>query len=116
VLNDAMWSKYGLGAHYGIEDPLSKAPSVRNLWSGVGAGSAVESSVSGLQQRGVRFLGCMNAISRLSNALAAKTGGREGTIADELRSGILPNVTLVPAMIVAVSRAQESGLTYAYLA
>lgn len=115
VLNDALWQHYNLGAHYGVDDPTTKAPAVRNPFSGVGSASIVDTSVGALQQRGMRFIGCMQSVARLSRQLAAKTGESQPAIADAIVAGFLPGVTPVPAMIVAASRAQESGLTYAYL-
>jgi intracellular sulfur oxidation DsrE/DsrF family protein len=116
VLGDALWAHYKLGAHYSIEDPLTKQPAVRNVYSGAGgAPSAIDASVTSLQKRGVRFLGCMQSIARLARTLSAKSGESEAAVRETLLAGLLPGVTAVPAMIVAANRAQESGLTYAYL-
>jgi intracellular sulfur oxidation DsrE/DsrF family protein len=116
VLGDALWTHYKLGAHYSIEDPLTKQPAERNVYSGAGgAASAVDTSVTSLQKRGVRFLGCMQSIARLARPLSAKSGESEAAVRETLLAGLLPGVTAVPAMIVAANRAQESGLTYAYL-
>jgi intracellular sulfur oxidation DsrE/DsrF family protein len=115
VLNDIMWRKYGLGAHYSVEDVTTKAPAVRNPWSGIGHASMAPESVHGLAQRGVRFIACRNTIARVSKALAAKTGESDAAVAEALTANVLPGVEVVPAMIVAVNRAQESGLSYAFL-
>ncbi len=115
VLDDKTWSQYMLGAHYGVQDPATKAPAVRNIYSGVGSASSIEHSLADLQKRGVRFLGCMQTVARLSHALAARTGEPQSAVSAALLAGFLPGVTAVPAMIVAVNRAQESGLTYVHV-
>ncbi len=116
VLTDEIWSKYKIGAHYSIDDPQTKAPAVRNFFSGVGnGGSWYDPSVSQLQKRGVRFIACMQSIARLSRELAARDGQDAAPINQALLGGLLPGVIAVPAAIVATNRAQESGLTYIYL-
>jgi intracellular sulfur oxidation DsrE/DsrF family protein len=109
ALDDAMWSKYELGKRNGENDPQTNAPAVRNPWAKGGP-----TSVSRLQERGVRFIVCMRSIRRLSGELAAGGGSAE-TIRAELLANLLPGVTPVPAMIVAVNRAHEAGLSYAYI-
>jgi intracellular sulfur oxidation DsrE/DsrF family protein len=116
VLNDAVWARYKLGAHFSIDDSATKTPSERNLFSGVanGAGS-FRPSIAALQKRGVRFLACMQAIARLSREIGARDGQDPEPINKVLLASLLPGVTTVPAAIVAVNRAQESGLTYVFV-
>lgn len=109
ALNDAMWAKYEIGKRYSEMDPQTGAPSVRNPWARNGT-----TSVARLQERGVRFIVCMRSIRRMSRELASGGGNAEAVRA-ELTSNLLPGVTPVPAMIVAVNRAQEAGLSYAFL-
>jgi intracellular sulfur oxidation DsrE/DsrF family protein len=109
LLNDSIWAKYEFGKRYGEIDPQSGAPAVRNPWA---RGSA--SSVARLRERGVRFIACQRSIRRLSGELA--TGGvKADDVRAELLGNLLPGVTPVPAMIVAVNRAHEAGLSYAYI-
>jgi intracellular sulfur oxidation DsrE/DsrF family protein len=109
AFNDAMWAKYELGKRTNENDPRTQALAVRNVFA-----SGTPTSIARLQERGVRFVVCMRAIRRLSGQLATP-----GTTADQVRAellaNLLPGVTPVPAMIVAVNRAQEAGLTYAYI-
>lgn len=109
AFNDAMWAKYELGKRTGENDPRTQAPAVRNLFA-----SGAPTSVARLQERGVRFIACMRAIRRLSGELATPTSPADQVRA-ELVANLLPGVTPVPALIVAVNRAQEAGLTYVYL-
>lgn len=109
LLNDAMWSKYEFGKRYLEDDPVTHAPAIRNPYA---EGWAF--SVKRLQERGVRFLLCGRTIRRVGGELAAN-GGSADQIRAELNANLLPGVTVVPAMIVAINRAQEAGLTYVYL-
>ena len=107
--NDAIWAKYELGKRTGENDPQTQAPATRNLFA-----SGSPTSVARLRERGVRFLACMRAIRRLSGELATPANPADQVRA-ELLANMLPGVTPVPAMIVAVNRAQEAGLTYVYI-
>lgn len=109
-LNDAMWAKYELGKRVGENDPRTQAPAVRNIFA-----SGTPTSVARLQERGVRFIACGKAIRRLAGELAAGAGTTPDQVRAELQANMLPGVTEVPALIVAVNRAQEAGLTYVAL-
>jgi intracellular sulfur oxidation DsrE/DsrF family protein len=116
VFNDALWSKYALGAKYSIVELGTKNPAVRNIFAGAGTGNTwYDPSIASLQKRGVRFLACLQAIARVSRELASREGVDAPAIKEELIAGLLPGVTPVPAAIVAVNRAQEAGMTYVYL-
>lgn len=109
AFNDAMWAKYELGKRVGENDPRTQAPATRNIFA-----SGTPTSIARLQERGVRFIACMRAIRRLSGELATATNPADQVRA-ELVANLLPGVTPVPALIVAMNRAQEAGLTYVYL-
>ena len=47
--------------------------------------------------------------------IKVQTGGNVDAIVKELTSNLVPNGHMVPAGIVAVSRAQERGYTFAYV-
>jgi intracellular sulfur oxidation DsrE/DsrF family protein len=116
VLSDAMWERYELGAYYSLNDPPTGQAARRNLYSGsVGGGVGAVNSVAALQLRGVRFLGCQQSINRVARELSAKGKGVEAEIRKEFAGGLLPGVTLVPAMVVAANRAQESGVAYLFV-
>ena len=109
LLNDVIWSKYEFGKRYAEIDPQSGAPAVRNRWARESA-----ASVARLRERGVRFIACQRSIRRLSGELANGNVGAE-EVRLELLGNLLPGVIPVPAMIVAVNRAHEAGLSYAYI-
>lgn len=108
--NDAMWAKYQLGKRAGENDPRTQAPAVRNIFA---SGSAT--SIGRLQERGVRFIVCGKAIRRLAGELGAAAGTSPEHVRAELQANLLPGVIEVPALIVAVNRAQEVGLSYVAL-
>jgi intracellular sulfur oxidation DsrE/DsrF family protein len=118
TLSDSVWAKYELGAMYNVTDPATGKPAVRNMFvemqSKIG-NVPPEASISRLQARGVRFLACNNTLNSLSEQLAARQQSDVGVVRQELLSAVLSGVTVVPAMAIAVNRAQESGLTYAAL-
>jgi intracellular sulfur oxidation DsrE/DsrF family protein len=116
VLGDALWTRYKLGALYRVTDPATQVASRRNLYSGVTASANPSESVTALQARGVRFLACMRTIGRLARTVAEQAGEPESDVRNTIVAGLLPGVMTVPAMIVAVNRAQESGLSYVFLA
>jgi intracellular sulfur oxidation DsrE/DsrF family protein len=82
---------------------------VRNIFA-----SGAPTSVATLQGRGVRFIACMRAIRRLSGVLATPDHPAD-KVREEILGNLLPGVTPVPALIIAVGRAQEAGLSYVFL-
>jgi intracellular sulfur oxidation DsrE/DsrF family protein len=107
VLNDAAYAKYGLGQKFAITDPATQQPSTRNIFA-----TGPDTSVAALQARGVKFLVCETAL-RIAGGLWAPGVSQtaEATFA-ELKASLLPGVVPVPAMVVALNRAQEAGFTY----
>lgn len=115
VFNDSLWAKYELGRRWQVTDPVTKAAATRNpmVRQDPSYDWGVDYSLTRLQSRGVRFIACMRSMRGLSMEIA---GGRAGApaINADLLANLLPGVTPVPAMIVAVNRAQEAGLTYVF--
>lgn len=118
VLGDAAWAKYELGATYNVNDAETGKPALRNLFvemPSIIGNAPPEASISRLTARGVRFLACNNTLSSWSEQLAAKMQTSAESVRHDLLASLLPGVTVVPAMLIAGNRAQESGLTYAAL-
>ncbi len=105
--SDAAWAKYAMGKSAGINDPSTKEPVVRNVFAGTGP-----LGVASLQKRGVTFLLCNTALRRLSRMLAEQRGETYEAVYEDLKSSQLPGVILVPALVVAINRAQEAGFSY----
>ncbi len=104
ILNDGMWAKHRLGARFSISTPQGQ-PATANPWA---SGPA---SVTGLRARGVEVLACNRSLMRLSRDLAG-AGGNAQAVHAELVANVLPGVIVVPAMIVAISRATGVGIPY----
>jgi intracellular sulfur oxidation DsrE/DsrF family protein len=116
AFNDSLWAKYELGKRFTANDPLTKAPATRNplVHKEPGYDWSTDYSVTRLQERGVRLIACMRSIRGLSVELAGDGRGAAPAINAEILANLLPAVTPVPAMIVAINRAQEAGLTYVF--
>jgi len=115
-LNDKMWEKYKLGELYKIEDPTSKAPAVRNLFSNVKTEELLEPSmgIDALQKRGVIVCVCQKALRGNSEHIAEKQGLKADDVHLDLLANILPDIHLVPSGVWASGRAQENGCAYTY--
>lgn len=105
VLNDAMWAKYELGRRWGVNGPQG-APATANPWK---AGAPF--SLEALGRRGAVFLACNRALRRISGEFAGP-GGNATAVHQELVANLLPEARAVPAMVVALSRAQARGIPY----
>jgi intracellular sulfur oxidation DsrE/DsrF family protein len=114
VFNDAMWAKYKFGERFGVTDAGTKAPAIRNVFSHPQAGDPVDAtnSVETLQKRGVALLLCNNTFGGLIESLAKQTNQEQPAVRTELLANRLPAITVVPAAVTAVNRAQEHGFTY----
>ena len=105
--NDAAWAKYSLGRSSSVTDPATREAAVKNIFARDGRLSVEES-----QKRGVVFLMCNTALRLRSRALAAERGEPYETVYADLNASRLPGTVLVPALVVALNRAQEAGFTY----
>jgi len=117
---DDMWVKYPFGAALEINDPATKAPLKRNMFAHPKTGDTIafgmlDSAIEPLQARGVTFILCNNALNFWVGKLSAGGAGKPEVIRADLLAHMLPKVVVVPAMVVAIDKAQEKGLSYKYL-
>ncbi len=105
VLNDAMWAKYELGRRWNVMG-AGGTPATANPFR-AGAPYSIES----LGKRGAIFLACNRALRRVSGELAGP-GGNAQAVHAELVANVLPEATVVPAMVAALCRAQSRGVPY----
>ncbi|HEX2723036.1 MAG TPA: hypothetical protein VHM24_08960 [Gemmatimonadaceae bacterium] len=105
--NDAAWAKYSLGKSGSVTDPATKEPAVKNIFASGGRLSVEES-----QKRGIVFLMCNTALRLRSRAIATERGETYEAVYEDLKASRLPGMILVPALVVAINRAQEGGFTY----
>lgn len=117
--NDAMWTKYKIGQALNLTDPATKAPLVRNWFNKYQQGDPVffngllaAATTENLQKRGATFIMCNNAFKLWVGRLAAAGLGKAEEIEPDIRKNLLPGIITVPAMVIAVNRAQKKGFTY----
>ena len=128
--NDAMWEKYELGAYMGLNDANGR-PYTHNVFHRPTAddahllAAALQSpnfgllgdlmgglGIESLQGMGTKFILCNNALGGWAFELEARGKGAGADIDAELRANLLPGVTIVPAMVIAIEKAQEAGISY----
>jgi intracellular sulfur oxidation DsrE/DsrF family protein len=130
AFNDAIWAKYALGTYTGLKDADGK-PYTRNVFNRPTTKDlhlvmqAIDSptipaladaipalGIESLQKMGAKFLLCANALGIWCLELEARGKGKAQDIDKELRANVLPGVTIVPAMVIAIDKAQEAGIKY----
>jgi intracellular sulfur oxidation DsrE/DsrF family protein len=114
AFNDALWEKYEIGKAAKINDPATGEPARRNPFLRVNAGdknNTIEPSESliALHARGVILLGCNRAAMARAESYAKKTGVPVADVQQEIRTNLVPGVTLQPSGVYAVVRAQNAG-------
>jgi len=105
--NDAARAKYAMGKASSVTDPATKEPAVRNIFM-----NTPPLGIGTLQSRGVVVIMCNTALRLRSRAIAAERGETYDAVYADLSASRLPGVILVPALVVALNRAQEAGFTY----
>ncbi len=126
--NDSAWEKYRFGEVFKVMDPKTGQPATRNLFYASKAekgskdpnrGDSVyqDTSVEGLQGRGVKFLSCHSANEETAGRLIheLKLSVERDELVKDLESRALPGVLLVPSMVAAIALLQADG-HYAYTA
>ena len=115
AVNDAAWAKYKLGEFLETIDPATSKPATSNPWRSapVALGMTLPgASIEALHKRGATFILCNNALEIFSGMLAAKRGLQADAVYQDLKASILPQVELVPGMVIAVEQAMRAGLSY----
>ena len=121
AMESRLWAKYKFGDSFKIDDPKTKAPSVRNMfWQpgpddfqvpGVGS---VQIGINDLQADGVMFCVCNMALTVLSAVTAGSMKMDAKEVYKDWVSGILPGIQIVPSGVWAVGRAQEHDCAYCF--
>jgi intracellular sulfur oxidation DsrE/DsrF family protein len=113
--NDAMWAKYGasMASLSKFEDPKSKAAPVLNVYNSKDYPNLPNrgATIDSLAKQGVQFGVCSVAGRAYAGSIATAVGATTDAIFNELVANLVTNARMVPAGIVAVSRAQERGYT-----
>ncbi len=104
ALGDASWARRGLGERTGTKGANGQAATVNPYRRGV------PFSIDALAARGVTFLACNNSLRRLAGQFTPAGGDAAAThraLVAEVEA-----MQVVPAMAIAVSRAQQRGIPY----
>jgi hypothetical protein len=123
AFTDDMWAKYKFGEYMSLNDPQTGKPAVRNLFYETKEGDEVprvgpigpfpQASISALQRdMGTVFLLCNNAVTALSMHLGMMGHGEMEAIAADLKNHVHEGIHLVPAMVIAIEKAQAAGISY----
>jgi len=122
AFEDRIWSTYGMGEVFNIDDPATKARSTRNpFWKpkpgdykvpGIGN---VAIGINELMESGVMFCVCDAASTVYSAVVAEKMGKDAAIVKKDWYAGLLPGVQVVPSGVWAVGRAQEHGCHYCFV-
>jgi hypothetical protein len=130
AFNDAMWSKYALGEYAGLKDAAGK-PYTRNVFNKptaadlhllmqvlqtptipAFAGAMPALGIESLQKMGTTFLLCANAFGGWCEELSVRGKGKAEDLQKDLGANLLPGVIVVPAMVIAIEKAQAAGIAY----
>jgi hypothetical protein len=106
--SDRLWEKYKLGERSKIVDPMTKQPSVRNIFLDDGS----DISIKAMQSRGTIFWQCNVALGNVAQQLANQFKMPFAEVRADLIAGLNPGVKLMPSHVMALALAQERGFTY----
>ncbi|HJO17959.1 MAG TPA: hypothetical protein QGH09_07155 [Vicinamibacterales bacterium] len=128
--NDEIWSRYSVGEYAGLDDSDGR-PYTRNVFNRPTSDDSILLAkglqspnfdalrvamplvgIERLQEMGTKFIMCNNALNSWGFELEARGKGAAADIDAVLRANLLPGVTVVPAMVIAIEKAQEAGLSY----
>ena len=116
--NDAMWAKYKVGEQIGLKDSAGKFITT-NVFNRPKAGdpilfngSVAAASLEALQKLGTVIIMCNNAFMAWVGYLSGKGLGSAADIEKDIRANLLPGVVTVPAMVIAIEKAQGKGIAY----
>jgi hypothetical protein len=116
--NDAMWAKYRISELIGLRD-ANGGVVTRNVFYEPRAGDPVlfngafpQAGMKNLMGMGATFLMCNNAFMGWCNYMASQGRGAAADIEKDIRANLIPGVVTVPAMVIAIEKAQGKGIAY----
>jgi intracellular sulfur oxidation DsrE/DsrF family protein len=117
AMQDHLWAKFKLGEKLEVDDPLTRARSIRNPWyrEADPAAPAARIRIAALQERGMIVIICNNNLRGWSGMLARETNQTVDATREEMIAGLVPGTIVVPAAVAAIHRAQAAGAGYSYL-
>ena len=117
AFDSTRWEKYKLGEHFGVKDPKTGEPGLRNYIYDPKEGDMPLDGIDGIkrmQERGGLFCVCNLAASVNAGAIAAKMNLDKTEVYKDLIAGVLPGIQIVPSGVWALGRAQENGCGYIF--
>jgi intracellular sulfur oxidation DsrE/DsrF family protein len=125
--DDYVWKKYRIGEWLDITDPVTAKPAEINLFYQSKADKALkdpneedspfqDTSVQGLQARGVKFLSCHTALEEQARILIKhwKLSQTREEVVKDVMAHAVPGVLIVPSMVASLALLQSGG-HYAYI-
>ena len=106
--NDAIWAKYGSLFMRNV-DPVPTANPMNTAGPSNG-----QHSIGEIVEKGAQFAVCGRATRRQAGGIASATNQTADAVFAELSANLIPNAHLVPAGVIAVTRAQEFGYSFLY--
>ena len=119
AFKDTIWQKYKFGEFFKINDPKTKALSLRNFMNSEATGDLMFAGSSvGEQVKNGAVVTVCNLATTVLSGMAAKAAGLTVKPEDaykEWAANLLPGCYLVPSGVLAVHRAQKAGnCSYCY--
>jgi len=114
-LNDATIKKYKLGEFFGLIDPVTNAPAVRNPYYDPEDGVFPLPGLAGikaLQEMGTMFVICDMARKVYAQFVAQKVGATTEDVYNDFVAGTLPGVKAAPAGVWVLGRLAENKIAY----
>jgi intracellular sulfur oxidation DsrE/DsrF family protein len=102
AFNEAMWAKYGkiFADNMSAEDKTAHPNPTANRYAGL---------LERLSKQGLRLAVCNVTLRAYVQIIAKETGVEEDAVRKELVANVIGNAVVVPAGVIAVTRAQERG-------
>ena len=115
ALNDETIKKYKLGEHFHFNDPLTKAPTLRNPYYEPVDGTFPLpglAGIKGLQEQGTKFCVCDMARKVNAQFVAQKMNLNKDDVYNDFVAGTLPGIEGAPSGVWALGRLAENGIAY----
>lgn len=109
AFNDAMWQKYGSSFARLSRLPVEEGAAAPDK-------NAQTATIADMAGRGVHFAVCDAATTMMSGFIAREAGLVAEDVHAELVANLIPNAHMVPAGVLALTRAQEHGYSFLYSA
>ncbi|MCI0556110.1 MAG: hypothetical protein L0287_34650 [Anaerolineae bacterium] len=116
AMETRLWEKYKFGEMFHLNDPETKAPSVRNMfWEPKPNSLPLPGmGINELLASGVLVGVCDMALTVYSRGVAAKMNISPDECKKDWVAGVFPGIHIVPSGVLAINRAQERGCTYCW--